>query len=440
MIRSILIKNFKSYKKAELYLSPLTLMIGANASGKSNVLEALRLLSWLAKGIRLDDIERNIQGADSLIRGQAIDLFQDGESSVTLGCRLISDDEDWTRLNLSIGLIDEHLVITEENVSDRNKNDLYRINQAPQSHTDEVRVMYDNFKRGGNKPNIPCSNRQAVFYQLETPARFDKTHEKSQRVIPSVTKRFRVALRDMVFLDPNPAVMREYSYAKDNEIKENGSNLSSVLYSIWNDTTSLNNKPLKDYLLDFVRSLPEQDISDINFIKTDRNDVMVRLTESFGDKSRKVDAPLLSDGTLRILAIAATLLTAPEGSLVNIEEIDNGVHPSRAKKLIQGVKQIAELRKLRVLLTSHNPALLNALPDESLGNVLCCYRDPDVGDSRIVQLKKLDRYPELIARGPLGHLMTQGVLDRFLKDTTTDEERKKNALAWLDNLKDEVSE
>lgn len=107
---------------------------------------------------------------------------------------------------------------------------------------------------------------------------------------------------------------------------------------------------------------------------------------------------------------------------------------TRAGKLIKGVKQIAELRKLRVLLTSHNPALLNALPDESLGDVLCCYRDLDEGDSRIVQLKNMDRYTELVAQGLLGNLMTQGILGRFLKDKTTDDERKDNALSWLDNL------
>ncbi len=39
-------------------------------------------------------------------------------------------------------------------------------------------------------------------------------------------------------------------------------------------------------------------------------------------------------------------------------------------------KIIALERKLRVLITSHNPALLDAVPDSDIGNVLCCYRDP----------------------------------------------------------------
>ena len=49
MLESIYLKDFKSYRKATLPLVPLTLLIGANASGKSNAIEGLRLLSWLAE-------------------------------------------------------------------------------------------------------------------------------------------------------------------------------------------------------------------------------------------------------------------------------------------------------------------------------------------------------------------------------------------------------
>ena len=167
---------------------------------------------------------------------------------------------------------------------------------------------------------------------------------------------------------------------------------------------------------------------------------MVRLVESFGGKESIFDAPVLSDGTLRVLAVGATLLSAPQGSLVVIEEIDNGVHPSRAERLILQIKEISEDRGLRVLLTSHNPALLDALPDESLGDVLCCYRDPELGDSRIIRLGDLDRYPELMAQGTLGELVTKQVLDRFLKDKTTPEERKQAALSWLNEFKKEVED
>jgi hypothetical protein len=61
MIDQIKIQNFKSYQSATLKLAPLTMLIGANASGKSNAVEAIHFLSWLAAGRRLDDILQNVQ-------------------------------------------------------------------------------------------------------------------------------------------------------------------------------------------------------------------------------------------------------------------------------------------------------------------------------------------------------------------------------------------
>ena len=108
---------------------------------------------------------------------------------------------------------------------------------------------------------------------------------------------------------------------------------------------------------------------------------MVKLTETFGGSPTAYDATLLSDGTLRVLAIGAALLTARKGSLVVIEEIDNGVHPSRAGQLLKHISDIAKRRDLRVLISSHNPALLDATPDEAVGDVVFCYRDGQTGQA-----------------------------------------------------------
>ncbi len=430
MLTQLTLSNFKSYREAELPLAPLTFLIGANASGKSNMLEAMRLLRWLAKGSRLEDIARAIQGGDAIVRGQPRDLFRDTAQSFTLGLHLAGAPHGWEEFEVSIGLQSDQLVITGEKVTQRGeKVPLYTVESQPDPHTDEISVAYKTFRQGPNKSHIPCSNRQAIFFQLETPGRFEAKHTVSQQIIPAVTKALRESLRQIVFLDPRPALMRDYAYAKDDAIKEDGSNLSAVLYRVAQSDGG------RQQLLDFIRSLPEQDITDIQFIKTERQDVMVRLMESFGEQKRTVDAPLLSDGTLRVLAVGATLLTAPDGALVVIEEIDNGVHPSRAELLVQQIRSIATERKLRVLLTSHNPALLDALPDECLADVVCCYRDPRQGDSRLVRLGDMDRYPELVAQGPLGQLMTRRVLDRFIKDTSTPQERQAKAMQWLTMLK-----
>ncbi|BBE11049.1 hypothetical protein HH1059_11760 [Halorhodospira halochloris] len=163
-----------------------------------------------------------------------------------------------------------------------------------------------------------------------------------------MTRTLRETLRDIVFLDPRPAQMRDYEYAGDKHPKEDGSNLSAVLYRLCQDPAG------KQELLSIIRSLPEQEITDIQFIETPRQDVMVKLEETFGEQQRFVDAPLLSDGTLRALAVGAALLSAPAGALLIIEEIDNGVHPSRADALVRKIHEVASQRQLRVPMTSHN--------------------------------------------------------------------------------------
>ncbi len=438
MINEFWIDNFKSYKDTtQIPLTSLTFLIGANASGKSNVLEAIRFLKWLAQGKRLDEITRS-QNTESLLRGQPNDLFHNTKRSFQLGCGLTDSNENELFLQVDIGLVSDQLIVSGESSwtpYDGSKLPYYGIDSKPNSHTDEVQVYYNNFKRGGKKPHVPCSNQQAIFYQLESPGRFNSDHHQSRRDIPAAAKELREQLRSISFLDPRPSAMRGYSWVKDSELKENGSNVSSVLHSICEQGQSS-----KDRLLEFVRALPEQDIRDIEFIETDRKDVMVRLVESFGPESGRIDAPLLSDGTLRVLAIAALLLSADEGSFVVIEEIDNGVHPSRAKALVESIQKVSEARRLRVLVTTHNPALLDALPDRSLADVLCCYRDPIVGDSRIVRLGDLPRYPELVAQASLGELVTTRVLDRFLKDNTPEQQRIQKSLQWLDELKKEAAE
>ncbi|MBQ9244070.1 MAG: AAA family ATPase [Proteobacteria bacterium] len=432
MIRSISIQNFKSYDKTVISLNTLTFLIGANASGKSNALEAIRLMHWLSLGLRLDDIARKIQSGDATIRGRVKDLFRETSKDLVIGCQI--DNDEWSKLSIRLGLENEQLVISNESIrTSDSKKILYEVVDK-QKDIDVIQIAYNNFKRGRNKPKIPCINQQAVFYQLETPGRFGNPDEQTRSVIPNTVKSFREQLRDIIFLNPNPDSMRGYSYINDSELSENGSNLSSVIYKICQD------KKNKEDLLSFVRSLPEQDITDISFFQTERSEVMLRLHESFGAKERKVDAPLLSDGTLRVLSVAAALLSAPEHALVIIEEVDNGIHPSRAKDLIMQIKTFAKNRHLQTLISSHNPALLDAVPDESLGNVLCCYRDAEQGDSRIVRLADIDCYPELVAYGSLGQLMTNRVLDRFIKDKTTADQRKKQALAWLNALTQEVGQ
>lgn len=430
MISRIYIDGFKSYRTAELPLAPLTLLVGANASGKSNAIEAMRFLSLLAEGRRLDDLFASVQREDVAIRGTAADLTLDGGSSFALGCSLTKPAAgEWSRFHIRVQVSERGMRVVEESIeSEDTPIPLYEVREAASEFSHEMRVAYNNFARGGTKPSIPCSDQQAVFTQLDTPSRFST--RKAQRAVPQIVRAYRDALGGILFLDPSPRRMRGYSFIADDDLAGDGSNLSSVLYHLWA-------RHRDEEVLAFIRDLPEQDIRALSFIETPRSEVMVQLVETFGGRTQVRDAPVLSDGTLRVLAVAAALLSAPDGSLVVIEEIDNGIHPSRAGRLLENIRRVATNRGLRVLLTSHNPALLDSLPDESVPDVVACYRDPKGGGSRLVRIEDLAEYPDLVARGPLGSLMTSGVLERTLAHRQSEAERKAERMAWLQSFQSE---
>lgn len=370
MIQSIAIENFKSFRKAELPLGPLTVLIGANASGKSNAVEAIRLLSWVAGGHQMEDLLFAIREREISLRGTLNDLSWKG-NPISLGCQFLDpSSEDQLAYSVALRNGESGLSIVNEQLQNLASGDLISVH--------------------------PVFHALAIFV-----------------------------------LEPDPRRMREYSFKSETRLKEDGSALSSVLRHLTDVPSD------EAEILGFISSLPEQDIRGISFLETPRQEVMVRLHETFGGQEIPRDAAVLSDGTLRVLAVAAALLSVDNGSLVVIEEIDNGVHPSRAEALLAHIQRIAKQRELRVLLTAHNPALLDALPPEAIPDTVACYRDPDEGDSRLIRLEELESYPELVAQGPLGRLMTEGILDRFLKTRELRDRGKRieKGLSWISEFR-----
>jgi predicted ATPase len=125
----------------------------------------------------------------------------------------------------------------------------------------------------------------------------------------------------------------------------------------------------------------------------------------------------MSDGTLRFIGILTALLTRPEGSLIVIEEIDNGLHPSRAELLVRTLREIGTKRKIDLLITTHNPALLDALGPEIVPFVVVAHRDSETGESKLTQLEDIENLPKLLASGTLGKLATKGSIEKSLAES-----------------------
>lgn len=395
MLTSITIGNFKSFEEATLPLRPLTYLIGANGSGKSNALEALRLMTWLAGGMRPDEVERALDGGDAPVRGSAADLFRNGTDRLTLGCRLTDPDTDWSGLEMELALESGRLVLKGVSI------------------------------RG--------SAEDPSLSRVELSSRAQTLSPGASGAMPQPVERFRERLLNIFFLSPDPAAMRRAAPAGDDEsLKEDASNLSAVLARL------CAHEETKRSLLDFTGFVPDPAVTDISFVETEDGRVSVRLHEVIGDGERTTDAASLSDGTLRALALGAFLLSVPGQALVVLENVDRDIYPGRFELLSRKMRAISEARGLRVLVTSHNTAFMDVVPPRYLRDVLCCYRDPHTGDSRIVGLTEREHSPGLIARGSLGRLMTFNYLERFLKDTRTNEERVQETLAWLREMEEAI--
>ena len=116
-IREFHVANFKSYRDASLKLSPLTLLIGPNASGKSNLVESVRLLSWLARGKQLDEILRAVQDRDLAVRGSPGDLTHDEGDRYVLGCSIEPTALGaWTELRVELAIARPGMRIVSESI------------------------------------------------------------------------------------------------------------------------------------------------------------------------------------------------------------------------------------------------------------------------------------------------------------------------------------
>ncbi|MCY4488636.1 MAG: AAA family ATPase [Deltaproteobacteria bacterium] len=428
MLTQFGLTHFKSYDDEAVLVfgrdSPLSVLIGANASGKSNLLEGLRLLSTIVRGAQLHTIRPGQIGGS--LRGPLTGLGFGGSRVFSFHCQ--TNFEDYPDYRITLELRDEdRLHIRDERIEGSGTVvPLFEVVSPASGVTSDIEVAYDNFARGGKKPRIRCTDQMSVLAQLQNPAPFPATHKKARETVPKFARCYQNLLENIIFLDPRPEGMRGYSYRNEVSLSENGNNLSGVLYNLCRKEGS------KARVLAFVRDLPEQNIEDIVFLDTPRGDVMVALKETFGGTATQYDASQLSDGTLRILAVASAVLSAPENGIVVVEEIDNGVHPSRVETLLERIAQVATDRRLQILITTHNPALLDALPSIAVPQVVFCYRDKVSGSSRLIRLEDIPDYPKLVIQGPLGRLLTTRALDSFVKHRLSSDELKRQALAWVE--------
>lgn len=411
MITKLRLYDWKSYQESELHIDPLSVLVGTNASGKSNALDALQFLYRIAAGSTLTTA---LQG-DSLqppLRGGIDWAPRKPGYKFTLGVDVGGDETTDYEYSISCAvysnkcdLVSEQLVRKKyrtdklgkkKSVSGRIK--LYTTDDVVEESPTIVARLY-NEKRGTPR-QLGRSN--AIIYQIVSQKNRQEIQEGVSRVIDS--------LKSIFILDPIPSHMRGYSALSDS-LKEDAGNIAGVLAAL----PAEKKKDIEGTISKYVSKLPEKEIKRVyseTVGKFDR-DAMLYCEENWisGERSPIVDARGMSDGTLRFLAILTALLTRPSQSLLVIEEVDNGLHPSRSKLLIEILSRIGSERQVDVLITTHNPALLDAMGAEMVPFITVAHRDPDTGNSLLTLLEDIDLLPKLLSQGSVGQLSSRGVIE-----------------------------
>ena len=211
-------------------------------------------------------------------------------------------------------------------------------------------------------------------------------------------------------LNPIPNHMRNYCGLSD-KLNEDAGNIAGVIAGLPPEAQ----EEIESKISEYVRPLPERDINKVwaETVGRFKNDAMLYCEECWNDGQCEVmDARSMSDGTLRFIAIVTALLTEKSGSLIVIEEIDNGLHPSRASELIRVLEKLSSKRNIDILCTTHNPVLIDALGIEMLPVISFVSRAKEDGTSVIEPVEDCHNIMKLMANYTIGELMTKDKLSK----------------------------
>lgn len=406
-LKAVDLVAFKSLRDARLPIDNFTLLVGRNGSGKSNALDGLWVLARLATG---EDIREALDGGRSgpEVRGGVLACPPFGQSSFTLGCEVSTTiGSTWFEVTIEtdpvVRVTHERLWVRRTSGTKKGEDrDLLR-SDPPDLDRSDIIARWDNQKRGTNPP-VDFRASQLLLSQVAT--RVPAT-SAAGREVHDVAAQVLAALRAVFVLDPVPHEMRQYVRRKDNRLRRSADNLSATVAELLRDDTD------RARLLELVSGLSEARVSDLRIVESELDDVMVTLVEEAGGRTWSIPARQASDGTLRFLALLAALLQPqteterisepdPVGrTTLVVEELENGLHPSQAARIISLLREEASERNVQVLATTHSPALLDALSGEAHRSVIVCFRGPE-GWSRLCRLPDLDSYLDVATAGTLG--------------------------------------
>lgn len=378
-IKKIRVTNFKSFKKLEVELGKFDVLIGANASGKSNFIQIFRFLRDITKS-GLDNAI-SMQGGVEYLRNINIG------SSENFSVDVVSDQEFVYGRETEKGLIGVKIYEAIYGFAMEFKRRGLGFKIVKDKLTQKCRFARFEEQKKGIKEKEKFGEGEIIFSRANGKIKIDlnKPPEvpiKEDDIIPPFLRLEKLPPKTLLIKTPFflPSLEEVFSdisiYDFDPklpkkaipitgkaELEEDGSNLSIVLKNIigYKDKERKFFNLISD-LLPFVDKLDVEKFADKSLLFT--------LREKYFEK-QYLPASLISDGTINITALI-TALYFEEKLLTIIEEPERNIHPYLISKVIEMMKDTSQ--KKQIITTTHNPEMVKYA---GLENILLVSRNKE---------------------------------------------------------------
>ncbi|MBB5869753.1 putative ATPase [Allocatelliglobosispora scoriae] len=366
MLTRIEIDGFKTFRDFSLDVPPFLVLLGRNASGKSNLFEALQFLRGASEG-NLSDAAKQVRGGlDQFFHRYADGTTMDTASfAVELSVpETVKDELDAdapvlrTRLRyeLVVGIVDSHsggrsLVLRGESVSAISADGEVI---EPLLSQDEVTRQFILTRRDRGEAHVggPLPVRSVLSTITSAP------------VYPELVALRQVFSRWMTAQIEPDCVREPSSYDDEREpMTPRGANVANALRRLAVETGTID-RP--EGVFNDLRSELHAVVPDIIDLRIEDDPKRRQRDVVFTDRSRQsVPAVAASDGTLRTLGLL-TAVHENRGGLVCLEEPENGIHPPHLVNLLEIIgervrRSEVDRMPVQVLSSTHAPVVAKAL-------------------------------------------------------------------------------
>jgi predicted ATPase len=378
-------RGILSFRDASVELRPLNVLIGPNASGKSNLIEVISLLQA---------VPRDLPAAIRKAGGVAEWVWKGEGETPTQGIEAVVHNPDEPRFPLDymleIGWLGVSVFVLHERLTRRGPRgglELFNVGGLDGGAMGDIRPKGT---RGAGRPRrLQLAPGQSVLGERRDPDQYPE--------ITSLAKRFdAIRLYREWNLGPGTPVRRPQPADLPNDfLEEDASNLTLVL-----------NRMERDRSLGRVEEEMRRFYGEFEALKFIVEAGTAQLFVREKGLHGLMPATRLSDGTLRYVCLLAILCHPNPPPLVCIEEPELGLHPDILPDVARLLREASE--RAQLIVTTHSEILVDAFSDEPDG-VVVCERDFD-GQTQFRRLSKDDlsvwledyRLGELWAKGEIG--------------------------------------